>query len=78
MTSNLEKRIRQHNAGYSKSTKPYKPWVLIYSEETADSKSGRKSEKYFKSGIGRELIRNEILPKFLIDGQEVSGLSADR
>ncbi len=29
MTKDVEKRLRQHNSKYTKSTKPYVPWVLI-------------------------------------------------
>jgi putative endonuclease len=32
MTQNLGNRIRRHNNGFEKTTKPYKPFELIYSE----------------------------------------------
>ena len=32
-SSNLEKRIREHNSGKTKSTKGYLPWKLVYSEK---------------------------------------------
>lgn len=31
-TDDLRKRIKEHNQGLSKSTKPYRPWRLIYYE----------------------------------------------
>jgi len=37
--SNLEKRLEHHNSGHNRSTKPYIPWEIIYSEEY-----GTKSE----------------------------------
>ncbi len=46
--------------GYEKTTKPYKPFILIYSE-TADNRiEARKREKYWKSGVGKE--KSEIPP----------------
>lgn len=33
VTSDLVNRIKKHNNGSSFSTKPYKPWIVIYSEK---------------------------------------------
>ena len=57
-TNNLERRLKEHNIGKNKSTSPYKPWDLVYKEEVASREEARKREKYFKSGIGREFIKN--------------------
>ncbi len=57
MTSNLEKRLRQHNNSENKSTKAYVPWRLIYKEEFDSRFEARKREKYLKSGIGREFTK---------------------
>lgn len=56
-TSNLENRLGQHNRGYTKSTKPYAPFEIIYTEEVEDREMARKREKYWKSGIGKERLR---------------------
>ncbi|MDF1612162.1 GIY-YIG nuclease family protein [Stygiobacter electus] len=57
ITNSLERRINQHNSGYNKTTKPYRPFKLIYFEELKDRKEARVREKYFKSGVGREKIK---------------------
>ena len=57
LTTDLEKRIREHNNGKTKSTKGYCPWKLIYKEEFITLEEARKREKYFKTGIGREFIK---------------------
>jgi len=57
LTNNLERRISEHNNGQNKSTKAYKPFVLIYSEKHLERKDARIKEKYFKSGIGKELLK---------------------
>ncbi|MGO4920656.1 GIY-YIG nuclease family protein [Maribacter spongiicola] len=58
MTNDLQKRIEQHNLGRNKSTKGFLPWVLMYSEEFETRLEARNKEKYFKSGVGREFLRN--------------------
>ena len=63
ITTGLEARLVRHNAGYEKTTKPYAPFDLIFTEKLEDRKSARNREKYFKSGIGKEqlkLIRDEL------------------
>ncbi|WP_424002083.1 GIY-YIG nuclease family protein [Maribacter sp. IgM3_T14_3] len=58
MTNDLQKRIEQHNLGRNKSTKGFLPWVLMYSEEFETRLEARNKEKNFKSGVGREFLRN--------------------
>jgi putative endonuclease len=57
MANNLEERLKRHNFGRVESTKPYKPFDLVYSEECADGKSARQREKYLKSGAGKDYLR---------------------
>jgi putative endonuclease len=49
MTNNLEKRLKEHNNGYEKTTKPYVPFTLIYTEKAKTRPEARIKEKYFKS-----------------------------
>lgn len=60
MTIDLTRRLREHNTCKSRSTKAYVPWVLVYSEEFTSRLDARVREKYLKSGIGREFIREII------------------
>jgi putative endonuclease len=57
LTSQIDERFKQHNLGYEKTTKPYCPFILIYTEKCVDRKSARVREKYWKSGIGKEQLR---------------------
>ena len=53
-TSNLERRISEHNAGKTRSTKAYKPWKLVYFEKFESKSEAYKREmeiKSYKSGI---------------------------
>ncbi len=55
-TSNLKRRIIEHNTGINKSTKPYIPYELIYYEaykNEHDAKDREKQLKKFGQGIYR-------------------------
>ncbi len=71
LTSNITNRFHRHNSGYEKTTKPYAPFELIYTERCKDRKEAREREKYWKSGIGKEKLK-QMKPK------GSGGLSADR
>lgn len=58
MTNNLDKRIIQHNKGQERTTKPYRPFALIFTEQFDDRNNARKREKYLKSGAGKEFLKS--------------------
>ncbi len=58
MTQNLDERIKRHNSGRERTTKPYSPFELIYTEEFQTRIEARKREKYFKSGVGKSFLKN--------------------
>ena len=67
MTDNVIRRFNEHQKGYEKTTKPYRPFILIYSEECIDRSSARIREKYWKAASGKKklrFIRNEMVPGF--------------
>ena len=57
LTIDVKRRLAEHNDGYNKTTKPYKPFKLIYSESYPTRIEARKREKYFKSGVGKEFLK---------------------
>jgi putative endonuclease len=57
MTKDIERRIIEHNKGENRSTKAYKPFMLIYTEQYPIREEARKREKYLKSGIGKEFLK---------------------
>jgi putative endonuclease len=59
-TSDIKRRLEEHNSGISKSTKHRLPFELIYSEKFRTRSEAMRREKYLKSGIGRDYI-NKIL-----------------
>ncbi len=62
-TSNLKERIFCHNAGKVKYTSKYMPWVLVYFEEFNTRTEAIQREKFFKSGKGREWLKNNLIYK---------------
>jgi len=57
LSSNIDERLKYHNAGYAKSTKGRKPFDLIYKEKQPTLSKAREREKYLKSGAGREFLQ---------------------
>jgi putative endonuclease len=58
MTDDLERRLKEHNNGKTKSTRFYKPWKLLFTEAFSTRMDARIREKQLKSGFGREYIKN--------------------
>lgn len=67
-TSDISKRIKEHNSGKSKFTKSGLPWILIYQEEFISNSEARKRELFLKSGVGRKYL-DEVL-KIKINSSE--------
>ena len=63
LTSNIEKRFQAHNRGYEKTTKPYKPFILLYYEECENRLAARKREVFLKSGRGKDFLRKLLEKK---------------
>ena len=63
-TTDLKRRIREHNSGKSGFSSRFKPWVLVYKEYYVLLDKARQREKYFKSAAGRKYIKkNNIIPR---------------
>lgn len=65
MTINLEERFKRHNTGREKTTKPYLPYKIIYTEAHSERKEARVRKKYWKSEVAKEQLRK--IRKALID-----------
>lgn len=60
MTQNIEKRVAQHQKGYEKTTKPYRPFELVLCETYPNRKTAREREKYLKTAAGKRFIRARL------------------
>ena len=63
LTNNLKRRISQHQQGKERTTRPFRPFKLIYHKWCPTRQEARNREKYLKSGVGKEWIKKYILKK---------------
>ena len=63
-TVDLRKRLIEHNQGLNRSTKPYRPWQLIYYEACLDIKDAKRREKYLKTPQGQRLLKRRLKEYF--------------
>lgn len=60
-TSNLEKRVNEHQSGHgSKTTSLKSGWELIYCEGYKDRNDAEGREIFLKSGSGRRFLKNQL------------------
>jgi len=62
ISQNPEKRVEIHNKGKTQSTRNRRPFVLVYKQNCNSLKEAREKEKYYKSGFGREILK-QIIPR---------------
>ena len=48
-SNDVKKRFERHNKGYVKSTKPFRPWKIIYTEEYSSKSDAYRREMEIKS-----------------------------
>ncbi|SFO30074.1 putative endonuclease [Algoriphagus ornithinivorans] len=56
LTSELSARINRHNSGYERTTRPYRPFELIFMKEFPTRAEAREFEKYLKTTRGKREI----------------------
>jgi putative endonuclease len=59
-TSDLRKRLAEHNDGRSEYTKNRGPYELVYYEACIDMKDAYAREKYLKTGMGKRYLKNRM------------------
>jgi putative endonuclease len=52
MTSDIQRRLEEHNSGKSSHTSKFMPWVVETYFCLADIEKARRFEKYLKTGSG--------------------------
>ncbi|PWN06255.1 endonuclease [Rhodohalobacter mucosus] len=57
-SGDLDKRLKEHNAGKVRSTKAYRPWKLIYFEEFLTKSEAYKKEQFFKIIDGYNYLKS--------------------
>ena len=59
-TANLKNRLHEHNSGKVRSTRPYRPWRLIYYEAHRTSQLSRRAELFYKTSQGRRQLKKKL------------------
>lgn len=67
-TSDLQKRLAQHNLGKNLATRPFTPYKLIFYEAFLNRIDAKKREEYLKSGWGLRSIK-KLLAKYLANSK---------
>ena len=58
-TSDLRKRLKEHNSGKNFFTSPYMPLKLIYYEAYLLKSDAEAREKYLKTSMGMRVIKKQ-------------------
>lgn len=56
-TTNFTQRILSHNQLGKDWTAKYRPWELIYKKEFNNKFEAMSNEKWLKTGVGRDFVR---------------------
>ena len=60
-TEDLKQRLDEHNKGIGgRFTKNNRPYKLMFYEAFLSKKDAEKQEKFYKSGYGREVLKEKI------------------
>ena len=57
LTSDLKRRLKEHNAGSVSATRGYLPWKLLYYEAFTSKLDAEREERFLKTGKGRERLK---------------------
>jgi len=60
-TSDVERRLAEHNQGLSKATKPYRPWSLVFYAAFETKELAKDFELYLKTGSGKAFAYKRLL-----------------
>ena len=63
-TTDLRKRLKEHNQGLNSSTKRYKGWKVIYYEASLNEVDAKRREKYLKTTQGGRLLKRRLKEYF--------------
>ena len=61
ITSSVIRRLREHNDGIGGAyTSKNRPFKLIFYEAYLDKRDAMEAERFFKSGYGREVLKDKL------------------
>jgi putative endonuclease len=65
-STDLRRRLAEHQLGLSRATAPRGPWMLIYFEAYRMRQDAEGRERFLKSGAGRRYIAKQCRFWFLL------------
>jgi len=60
VTDDVKKRLREHNEGKVTSSRPYRPYRVICTEEFKTLSEARQKERFYKSTTGRRRLKEML------------------
>jgi len=57
VTADVDKRLKEHNDGRVKSSRPYWPYDVLHIESYATLKEARAKERFYKTTTGRRKLQ---------------------
>ena len=60
VADDINKRLEEHNAGRVTSSRPYRPYKIIYTESFETLREARQKEKFYKSTTGRRRLKKML------------------
>jgi putative endonuclease len=60
VTSDLKRRLPEHNSGDSLHTSKFSPWQLVTSVAFSDQRKATSFERYLKSGSGHAFAKRRL------------------
>lgn len=65
-TTNVQRRLKDHNAGYTISTSKRRPLKLVYCELFISKKDAVRRESYFKTTQGKRMLKLHLRDTLLL------------
>lgn len=66
-TNDLKRRLQEHNDGAGGVyTSKLRPFVLVHYEAYVSEKDAKKQERFYKTGYGREVLREKVVDSLAI------------
>ena len=59
-SGDIKSRLKFHNQGKVKSTKPYRPWMLVYYEAYKNKNDARKREYQLKKHYYKDELKKRL------------------
>ena len=59
-TSDLRRRLEEHNRGKTLSTEPRRPLELVYHEACRNERDAKQRERYLKNTVGRRYLAKRL------------------